>query len=148
MRILLILCLSLWVPVYPTGTLQTFTSQDGVFQFKYPSVLVRCTEKQTQEGDACNRQDQICSDAGSSTVTIACFAYPKADFKDKPEFSAAGFFVAPVQAATTRESCLVRLSNLGLGFSSSPSQNLSRIPRETRTQTLKSSMYCLPPNRA
>jgi len=95
-------------------TLQTFTSQDGVFQFKYFPVLVHCTSQKGEEGyagswvpaDACSSQDGVCDDAGSSATTIACFAYPKDDCKDKPEFIAAAFFVAEVRAATNPKSCL------------------------------------------
>lgn len=112
MRALLALCLSLLaIPTYSSATLQTFTSPDGVFQFKYPSVLVHCVQKQAQEGwwipdNDCNSQAGVCDDRGSSAVTIACFAYPKDEFKDKPEFSAAAFFVAEVRTAATEESCL------------------------------------------
>jgi hypothetical protein len=49
MRALLAVCLSL-LAAYPGATLQTFTSPDGVFQFKHPSVLVHCAQKQAQEG--------------------------------------------------------------------------------------------------
>jgi hypothetical protein len=112
MKLFMALCLScasLSLP--PQAAPQTSIRKDGVLQFKYPSILVRCTEKQTQEGwwipdEDCNSQGQICNDAESSTVTIACFAYPKERFKNKREFSAAAFFVAEVRAATARESCL------------------------------------------
>jgi len=112
MRALLALCLSLLaIPTYPNVTLQTFTSPDGVFQFKYPSVLVHCVQKQAQEGwwipdNDCNSQDGVCDDRGSSALTIACFAYPKDEFKDKPEFSGAAFFVAEARTAASEESCL------------------------------------------
>ncbi|MFY9532138.1 MAG: hypothetical protein WBC04_19745, partial [Candidatus Acidiferrales bacterium] len=92
-------------------TLQTFTSQDGVFQFKYSPVLVHCAPERTEEGYPgswvpadCSIQD-VCDDVGSAT-TIACFAYPKDNFKDKPTFLAAAFFVAEVPAATTPRTCL------------------------------------------
>jgi hypothetical protein len=94
-------------------TLQTFTSQDRVFKFQYSSVLVHCTSQQSEEGypgswvpDACSSQQGVCDDAVSSATTIACFAYPKDDFKDKPTFTAAAFFVAEVRAATTPGACL------------------------------------------
>jgi hypothetical protein len=96
---------------HPEDTLQTFKSPNGVFQFKYPSVLVRCTQSQRQEGwwipdDDCNSQGEVCDERGSSALTIGCFAYPKDEFKDKPEFSAAAFFVAEVRTAATGERCL------------------------------------------
>ena len=89
-------------------TLQTFTSQDGVFQFKYSPVLVRCTPERGSwvPADVCLSQDGVCDDAGSSATTFACFAYPKDNFKDKPTFTAAVFFVAQVGAATTQKACL------------------------------------------
>ena len=93
--------------------LQTFTSQDRVFKFQYSPVLVHCTSQQSEEGypgswvpDACSSQEGVCDDALSSATTIACFAYPKDNFKDKPTFSAAAFFVAEVRAATTPGTCL------------------------------------------
>jgi hypothetical protein len=95
------------------STLQTFTSQDRAFKFQYSPVLIHCTSQQSEEGypgsrvpDACSSQQGVCDDAASSTTTIACFAYPKDDFKDKPTFSAAAFFVAEVRAATTPGACL------------------------------------------
>jgi hypothetical protein len=109
MRALIALCLSaLSIVSYHNTAMQTFTSPDGAFQFKYSSALIHCTLQQGSwiPGDACTSQDGICDDDASSATTIACFAYPKRDFRDKPEFSAAAFFVAEVQAATTPKSCL------------------------------------------
>ncbi len=112
MRVLLAVCLSLLaIPSYSDARLHTFTSPAGVFQFDYPSVLVHCRQKQAQEGwwvpqDNCNSHDGICDDQGSLAVTIACFAYPKDEFKDKPEFSAAAFFVAEVRTAGAEAGCL------------------------------------------
>jgi hypothetical protein len=92
------------------STLRTFTSQDGVFQFKYSPVLVHCEPRRIEQGspgsswvpaDAC-----ICDDTGGSASTIACFAYPKDSFKDKPAFSGAAFFVADVGSATNEKTCL------------------------------------------
>jgi hypothetical protein len=107
---------SLWslsVTLPAQTTLQTFTSPDRVFKFQYSSVLVHCTSQQSEDGypgswvpDACSSQQGVCDDAASSATTIACFAYPKDDFKDKPTFSAAAFFVAEVRAATTPGACL------------------------------------------
>ena len=49
----------------------------------------------------------ICGDGGDETTkTLACFAYPKDRFKDKPAFSAAAFFVAEVEESTTEKDCL------------------------------------------
>src|SRR5258708_12958443 len=95
-------------------TLQTFTSQDGVFKFQYSRALVHCTSQKSEEGypgswvpaDSCSSQGGVCDDAGSSATTIACFAYPKDDFKDKPEFVAAAFFPPHVLPPTTPQRCL------------------------------------------
>lgn len=118
MRALYALCLvALSVMSYttdPETSLQTFKSPDGVFQFHYSSVLIHCTLQQGKEGypgrwtpaDFCMSQGGVCEDIGSSDRSIACFAYPKDAFKDKPEFSAAAFFVAEVHDATTTESCM------------------------------------------
>src|SRR5437016_3035316 len=84
--------------------LRTFTSPDGVFRFKYSPMLARCTPERSQEGysgswfppDPCMSQAGVCDDAGSRASTVACFAYPKDKFKDKPTFIAAAFFIAEV----------------------------------------------------
>ena len=115
MKLFIALCLcGLSVTLSAFPTLQTFTSEDGVFQFKYSPLLVRCTPQRIEEGfpgswvpsDSCSSQDGICDDAASTATTIVCFAYPKDEFKDKPAFSGAAFFVAEVRAATTPSTCL------------------------------------------
>ena len=94
--------------------LQTFTSPEGVFRFKYSRTLVRCTLERSQESlwasswapaDACMSPAGVCDDAEGSASTIACFAYPKDKFKEKPTFSAAAFFIAEVLEGT-QEACL------------------------------------------
>ena len=97
-----------------TAAMRTFTSQDGSFRFKYSSVLVHCTPERREEGypgfwvppDACQSMGGVCEAAGSRANTIACFAYPKDKFKEKPEFVAAAFFVAEVKQVTTAKACL------------------------------------------
>ncbi len=86
--------------------LQTYTSKDGVLQFKYSRVLVHCTPERGSwvPADAC--LSQLCDDPGGSATTFACFAYPKDNFKDKPTFIGAAFFVAQVRAATNQKTCL------------------------------------------
>lgn len=37
---------------------------------------------------------------------MACFAYPKDEFKDKPHFVAASFFVSEIESAKTENACL------------------------------------------
>jgi hypothetical protein len=37
---------------------------------------------------------------------MACFTYPKEEFKEKPDFVAASFFVSEVESAKTENVCL------------------------------------------
>jgi hypothetical protein len=113
MKSLIAICLCvLTIPVLAQTNAQIFTSPDGDFQFKYSSALIHCTQKPTKPGEnvswveeSCTSQGDLCDDATSGT-TIACLAYPKDKFKDKPAFSAAVFFVGPVLTATTEKSRL------------------------------------------
>jgi len=113
--VLAVLCFcGLSLAQFAQAGLQTFTSSDGVFQFKYSPVLVHCAPQGTREGypgswvpaEACLSQDGVCDEAASSATTIVCFAYPNDNFRNKPTFSAAAFFVAEVRAATTKRACL------------------------------------------
>ncbi len=109
MRLFVAFCIcGLSITLLAQTTLQTFTSQHGVFQFKYSHVLVRCKPERGSwvPEDACMSQERggVCS--ASSASTIACFAYPKDKFKDKPTFTAAAFFVAEVKEGTSEKVCL------------------------------------------
>jgi len=101
----------------PAQTLKTYESADGVFRFKYSKILIDCSPLLTQGRaetsvmDACMSQDPVCDDGGGDARTIACFAYPKEKFKDKPEFIAATFFVADVPGLKTERSCLQKSPN-------------------------------------
>jgi hypothetical protein len=94
--------------------LQTFTSDDGAFQFKYSPKLVHCALQRAPNGhgsgwipaDSCISQDEMCDDDDAGAVTIACFAYPKGEMKNKPEFEAATFFVARLPEGTAPQACL------------------------------------------
>jgi hypothetical protein len=96
------------------AAVQTFTSEDGAFQFKYSPKLVHCMLQRAPNGhgsgwaptNSCISQDELCDDEDVGAVTIACFAYPKDELKDKPEFDAATFFVARLPAGTTPHACL------------------------------------------
>jgi hypothetical protein len=94
---------------------RTFISPDGVFQFNYSRVLVRCTlEVGGEEGypgswvpsEDCNSQAGLCDDVASAANTIICLAYPKDTFKEKPKFSGAALFLAEIGAASTSQACL------------------------------------------
>jgi hypothetical protein len=105
------------------SSLKTFTSSDGLFRFQYADMLVNCAPRQTptspQEPDAseedqpgtsisdsCVSQGANCDGPGSGGRAMACFAYPKEKFKDKPHFVTASFFVSEIQSAKTEDACL------------------------------------------
>jgi len=112
MKMLLALCFTASsIGLAADAPLHTFTSPDGVFRFQYSPVLVRCTAVDTQAGHGgqwvpadCSGMAPVCDDPLSAASTIACFAYPRDRFKDKPTFDVAAFFVAEVNA--TEEHCM------------------------------------------
>jgi hypothetical protein len=114
MKSLIAICLcTLAIPLIAQTTVQTFTSPDGDFRFKYSSALIHCTQRPTKPGEdvgwieeACASQGDLCDDDATSGATFVCLAYPNDKFKDKPAFVAAVFFVGLVPAATTQKSCL------------------------------------------
>lgn len=105
-------------------SVKTFTSPDGRIRFRYPAILVNCmapktpassiesdSSKGTQSAvpsipDSCISQGGMCSGPGSGGSAIACFAYPKERFEDKPLFFAAMFFVSEIPSAKTEKVCL------------------------------------------
>jgi hypothetical protein len=109
MKAFVVVCLCGLSSVMPAAQskLGTFTSPDGIFQFKYSSVLVQCSLERTEQGlnGSWAPEGCLCNDEDSAT-TIACFAYPKDKFKDKPTFVGAAFFVAEVRPAITPSACL------------------------------------------
>jgi len=114
MKTFIALCLcGLSIPLSAQTTLRTFTSPDGIFQFKYSDVLVDCMSAGKQENgtgssvpESCMSQGAICDGPGSEGSAMACFAYPKERFKDKPLFVAATFFVSEIRSAKTEKECL------------------------------------------
>jgi hypothetical protein len=105
-------------------SLKTFTSPDGLFRFHYPNILINCMppqtpvspkqstpSKETQPApssisDSCINQGAICDGPGSEGSALACLAYPKEEFKDKPHFVAASFYISQIQSAKTEKACL------------------------------------------
>jgi len=85
------------------SAVQTFTSLDGAFQFKYSAVLVRCTPKEgrldflvpTGQLDVPN--GCICDDHLGSAI-IVCFTYP-----GRSEHFVGAFFVSEVQPGECME---------------------------------------------
>jgi hypothetical protein len=105
-------------------SVKTYTSPNGLFRLQYSDVLINCASQQTPTGptessasegdqpgvsttsDSCISQGEICDGPGSEGSTLACFAYPKERFKDKPHFVAASFYVSEIQPAKTEKECL------------------------------------------
>jgi hypothetical protein len=92
--------------------MKTFTSPDGMFEFKYSDILVHCRESRQQVGlwlpdNGCGAYIPVCDDSQShSTRTLICLAFPKDRFKDSPTFEAATFSVAEGTKATSEKMCL------------------------------------------
>lgn len=103
------------------SSLKTFTSSDGVFRLQYADILINCAPRQTSSpqepdtseeaqpsisiSDSCVSQGANCDGPGSGGRTMACFAYPKEAFKDKPAFVAATFYVSEILSANTEDVC-------------------------------------------
>jgi hypothetical protein len=127
MKMLISLCLCGLATTVPAQTTpRIFISPDGVFRFKHSAVLVDCMKERTQAEptssgvpqvfvghpvgrsvpESCVSQPGICRADGSPASTVACFAYPKDKFKDKPTFTAAAFFVGEIKETTSEKGCL------------------------------------------
>jgi hypothetical protein len=107
-RKLVALCLCL-IPAAPNAqtSSQKFTSPDGVFAFQHAANLIHCShENGAWSPEACTAREEVCESQSGLSRTLACFAYPKERFVDKPAFSAAVFFVAEIQQPATEEPCL------------------------------------------
>jgi hypothetical protein len=130
-------------------SLKTFTSADGLFRFQYSDMLVNCMPQQIpasriksgiSEGkqspvsplaDSCMNQGAICDGPGSEGSAMACFAYPKEQFKDKPHFVAATFFVSEIQSAKTEEVCLKGSLNWFVISSKAERSTINHVTFET-----------------
>jgi hypothetical protein len=93
------------------NALHTFTSPDGVFQFRYSELLVHCTESKKQAGwwepsQSCEAYFPVCDETDQGSATLACVAYPREKFKDSPTFETATFSVAEIKQATNEKGCL------------------------------------------
>jgi hypothetical protein len=109
----------------PTQTpLKTFTSEDRLFRFSYPVMLIDCprqpnavdsetsiTSKTSPDQPtglsipaACT--SPICDGPGSEGTSLACFTYPKEGFEDKPSFVGAAFYVSEIESAKTKKLCV------------------------------------------
>ncbi len=103
-KALVALCLCAICPALSAqASLKTFTSSDGVFQFRYSQILIHCTPERGSwtPAEACSRCDDL-----SSSGSMVCFAYPRDKFKNKPAFGGAAFLVAKIKDATTEKACL------------------------------------------
>ena len=127
MKILLALGVcSLSIALSAQTAVRTFTSPDGVFRFRYSPSLIDCTKLVPSKPepsnvpkvfvgtpppfsvpDSCTSQAPMCTDPGVGAKTIACYAYPKDEFRNKPAFIAATFFVAEIAELRTKKDCLL-----------------------------------------
>src|SRR5579863_6667006 len=120
MKTIVMLLICWWgITVSAQNSVKTFTSPGGLFRFQYAEALVQCIPRQSPSvpgksdalesnqpvPDSCASQGAICGGPGSSGNVLACFAYPKKDFEDKPHFLAAAFFVSEIRSAKTQAEC-------------------------------------------
>jgi hypothetical protein len=94
--ILVCLLLSASLGAFAQGNVQTFTSPDGVYQFRYPAYFVRCSQDMRWipwGPEDCASMMPVCP-WPEKTANVGCVAYPKARYKEYPEFEAAAFSVA------------------------------------------------------
>jgi hypothetical protein len=119
MKLLIAICLcALAVPLTAQTNLQTFTSPDSAFQFKYSPALIHCTQRPFRNGqlgwieDSCSSQGDICDNDAATGVNFVCLAYPKDKLKDKPGFIAAVFFVRSDPDATTQKNLPGKIAKL------------------------------------
>ena len=106
--ILMCLLLSVSLSSLAQGNIQTFISPDGAYQFTYPTYFVRCSQNMRWfpwGPEDCASMIPVCL-GSENTANVACVAYPKARYKDYPEFEAAAFSVAQLQDFTTEKDCL------------------------------------------
>jgi hypothetical protein len=102
-----------------------FISPDGAFRLEHTRALIRCNQQANGEDQSgswtpapsCSSYSPVCSDDPGmrNSITLICFAYPKASLKHYPTFEAAAFWVAEVREAQTEEACL---SGSNAGFDS------------------------------
>src|ERR1700724_365754 len=139
MKTFIALCLcGLSIPLPAQTTLRTFTSPDGIFQFKYSDVLVDCTSVGKQKNgvgssvpQSCMTQSAICDGPGSEGSPMACFAYPNERVKDKPHFVAATVFVSESQSVKTEKECIKGSPNWFVINSKAGTTTINQVPFKT-----------------
>lgn len=62
---------------------------------------------------------------------MACFAYPKANFRDNPRFVAASFFVSEIKSAKTEKICLQGSPDWLLTSPTSETVTINHVPFKT-----------------
>jgi hypothetical protein len=113
-----------YAQVLNQAPLKTFTSSDGLFRFSYPVILIDCSRQPNavdSETSATSKaspdrpsesstrticSSQICDGPGSEGTSLACFAYPKEGFEEKPSFVSATFYVSQIESAKTEKLCM------------------------------------------
>jgi len=94
---------------------EIFTAPDGMFTFRYSSLLIHCQQKAQGTGggyhwipaENCAAYHPVCdAEAGEDNTAIACFAYPRSKFTDTGAFEAATFSVEMVNQVATEQDCM------------------------------------------
>lgn len=112
MRILVItLLFTFALDVSASGSQKTYTSSNGVFRFKYSSILIDCMSPENSTSGPCMSQGGLCTGPGSEGDTMACIAYPNEKFKEKPSFVTAAFYVLSIPVAKTEKTCPAKAPN-------------------------------------
>ena len=105
---LIYLLLSASLGALAQSNIHTFTSPDGVYQFTYPAYFLRCSPGPPYvdwRPDDCLGGIPVCPQP-EQTAKAVCVAYPKARYKEYPEFEAAAFSVAELNGSKTEKECL------------------------------------------
>jgi hypothetical protein len=81
--------------------INTFTSPNGDFQFRYPASLIDC--KAQRGGQSCGGFMPVCS--GFDYDSLACIAYPRDRVAESETFDGAAFVVALEESAHDEKAC-------------------------------------------
>jgi hypothetical protein len=106
-------------------TSRTFKSPDGRFQYKYSSLLVRCTRDENEDGylsswspEDCEAYSPVCEVPGTiagsqGSSPVICLAY-RNRFGDDSTFEAAAFSAEEIKGTVTEKDCLTGSSDWAL----------------------------------
>jgi len=138
--VFLVLFCALPASLLAQSNLETFTSPDGVFQFKYSSKLIHCMPEKD------NGADTVPQDPGSCTayypfcgnyyhslriVTIVCLAFPRKEMQEYDAFEGAAFSVSEVGAADSEKLCSI------------PPPNAFHSPKDIKRATINDAQFTI-----